>query len=262
MQSHIEACRLTLRAKQDEWNNTDSLIRSIHKSGELKQECDTLRPQAVSSQKEVLSLKGLHTWNASALQEDELSFCFPGHSPKTSIAMSFGLSDSCGTVKLTARVEPNCFRRNQLSSRKYSDSTMQFLGSSTKSLIGSKMIPSPAYIGLNLQQFEYNLGRLDLIAFELENLRRRYRAKLCKEERNNRHLIVVEFSKLPQKILTTFKLLGSYPATPLDFSIELLDGTMDVNVMKKTIVKKVKPGYWCMTRACDVVVALLRNQES
>ena len=262
LQSQIAVCKSKLDERQNEQRLTESIIQTMRESTVLKEDWSTIRPKAESSQKHALSLKGLHTWNALSLQEGELSFSFPGQSPDTTISLSFVLSPSTRVVNFNAQLESSYFRRNQLGSRKYSKSVLSFVETTKKRLAESRSLSSPEYVSSTLQQYEFDLGRLDLTAFELESLRRRYQVKLYWiAEEQNTFCVLAEFSKYQQKVRATFKLSHSYPSTPVEFSIELLNGSVNVATLEKALARSVKPGLWSLSRSCDAIVALLDNQN-
>jgi hypothetical protein len=260
MEAGLEKSKQCLADEQAKARELEFQIRHRKQLNAAKEAYQAHRPLAQSSQKNMVILKGLHTWKPLSLEESALSFGFIGPSPTSAIKMSFDLSNT-GTVGWTSCIIPYQVHHRHRIDRKYHPTVMAFIDAATKKLLGSGSLLSPQKIGFELQQLELDIGRLAQVAHEFESLRRRYNARLSqRDEGTPTFYLTIGF--LNQKIRATFDVLESYPATMPPFTIDAIDGEIDVIALQKLITRNVKPGFWSLSRSCDAIVAFLRDRES
>jgi hypothetical protein len=255
LERQIEEAKDSLKATQAEQKDTTDELNATRKRQSLTNELSSSRPLAHSSQKDFLSLKGLHCWYPRSLQESSFSFVFLGLSRNTSTLVSFDVSNP-DAVKATT--SPNTIRQMKRKTRIHHASISSFLTErmtqATRSLEKSR-IDSPLEIGPLLQKLEWTIGRLDQTADEVENLRRRYQAQLVRDFTISANLILsAVFSNADAKLEASFEML-SYPSSPLDVRFDVLEGTVDLDALRKLLVKNAKPGFGNLSRTCDVIAA-------
>ena len=210
-----------------------------------------------------VSTKGLHKWQPVKLSETELSFQFVGPTPQSSIEVSFQRS-SKGMV-CTARVDPHIFHSEEPRMFTRFRSVSGFLetrtASLTREIVGSA-IASAIQIGECLQFIELQLGRLVQTAAELTMLYRRYNAILTPSQIPNSSNFQVEVDFNSQnssaKLSATFELSEAYPFAPLNVRLDTMEGEVDVDGLRKVLIKNAKPGFGYLSRTCDVITAFLR----
>lgn len=241
-------------------------VQAVSLHTDLSCKVQELQQQAQAVSRKFASTKGLHNWQPVKLSEIELSFLVLGPSPQSSIEVSFQRSNK-GMV-CAARVDPHIFleARPRMSTRFRSVST--FLETRTASLnrkIASLAIASPVQVGECLQFIELQLGRLEQTAAELTMLHRRYNAMLTPSQVSNSSSFQVEVDftvrskqHTTAKLCASFELSEAYPFAPLNVRLDTIEGEVDVDELRKLLIKNAKPGFGYLSRICDVITAFLR----
>jgi len=67
------------------------------------------------------------------------------------------------------------------------------------------------------------------------------------------HVLTVDFSTASKKIRCCFDLGTEYPFSPMNVCLEPLIGEVSVDILGKSLIRNVKPGYGYLLRATEVV---------
>lgn len=260
LQSQINDSKASLEAARAEERHADDKRSILIETMALKKDYKIRRPLTEAIQKEYLSLRGLHSWNALSLQPSKMTFAFIGSSPKTSLTLTFDLG-APGSIKVAANMAPSLFHRSARTKRIHHVSVSNYLDacvSKIVELLGQRCLDSPAQIGEQLQYLEWTIGRLDQTVDELERLRRRYQAKILRGGRGEHSfLLSTFFSTQKTKLRVSFELSDTYPSTPLEVQMDLMDGDVDLDVLRRTLVKNTKHGHGQLSRTFDVIAAFI-----
>jgi hypothetical protein len=260
LQWQINDAKVSLEAAQVEERRADDQRSILIETTALKKDYNDRRPLTEAIQKEYLSLRGLHSWNALSLQASKMSFAFIGSSPKTSLKLVFDLG-APGSIKVAANMAPSLFQRSARIKRSHHVSVSNYLDACVSKIVdslGQRCLDSPAQIGEQLQHLEWTIGRLDQTANELERLRRRYQAKIVRGRRGEHSfLLSTLFLTQKTKLRVSFELSDTYPSTPLEVQMDLMDGDVDLDVLRRTLVKNTKHGHGSLSRTFDVIAAFI-----
>ncbi len=204
----------------------------------LSEKVKPSRALAESLQHRFLTLKGMHSWSPLVIDETTIVVGFIGASSKTCIKVGFSF-DKTGSVTCQASVEVESINKTKL---KHGSDIVGFL-----------------------QQLEMLHGRLETTASELFGLYKRYNGGILMEADpvggKTDFLLSVDFTSLSDDstaLRATFELNSSYPFAPLNISLDDQEGKVDVDSMRRQLVKSAKPGFGYLSRTCDTVAAFLR----
>ena len=253
--SAIEAQLAQTQARLDATRKEARLIDDrliLHdRANSLKLAYSSHRPQAESGRRDFLALKGLHSWHPKSLQENELVFMFSGPASR---CITLSLSMEGKSFKICNDSENRCSEiRFHTSTRKFIDEGI----SNEVELMGT-CFEDTTRIGFCIQKIEWVLGRLDNTAREIERIRRRYRAELRRDEAEGpKFVLAVSFQSRLVKLRACFELSHSYPSTPLDVEFDLLDGNLDLDELRKFLVRNARTGFGNLSRTCDLIVGFL-----
>lgn len=260
LQSQINEAKASLEAAQTEERHADDQRSILIETTALKKDYNVRRPLAEAIQKQYLSLRGLHSWNALSLQASKMSFAFIGSSPKTSLTLTFDLG-APGSIKVAANMAPSLFQRSSRTKRVHHVSVSNYLEACVSKIVeslGQRCLDSPAQIGEQLQYLEWTIGRLEQTVNELERLRRRYQAKIVRGGRGEHYFsLTTFFSTQKTKLRVSFELSDTYPSTPLEVQMDLMEGDVDLDVLRRTLVKNTKHGHGHLPRTFDVIAAFI-----
>jgi hypothetical protein len=213
---------------------------------------------AESSQKGYLSLRGLHSWSLKSVGEKRMSFISIGCSRNTSNTLTYELARS-NAIEARVYFEAVITAEMKKSSRKYHASISAFLDTYVERVaheVNQCRLDSASKIGQHMQKYMWVMGRLDQTASELQSLRRRYKAKLMRTGAHN-FVFSVDFESQSSRLAVDFEIEVSYPSLPLVLRMDLLQGNIDLESLRKALIKNAKPGFGNLSRACDVIAAFV-----
>lgn len=219
------------------------------------------QPIAMNSQRDYNSLKGLLSWNPIEISESRISLISSGLSLHTVATLTYDVSASKKmSISLSRQPELNVAAKGLL--RKYTGSVENFLERNVERLsnaVTAGATFSPAIVGQNMHNFGCCLGRLDVVAVELQGLLDRYNGKLVCDTISDSFSLSLEFGGRASKVVVDFKIGPSYPWLPLEVEIDIFEGSIDLEVENicKALKKNAKVGFGSLARACDIVSAYL-----
>lgn len=236
----------------------EMLLDSSKQHQNLAENYNRARPLAQSSQKEYLSLKGLHSWSPIEVGQSRISVASIGHSRNTCNTLVYNISkskDVSATIEMK-REFPDGVKKCL---RKYSGTVSSFLDAHvcglSDSLTNTKQTTSG--VTLNIQSYMWSLGRLDFTAGELQGLMNRYKAKFL-HQGGRSFVLTVDFEGRVSTLSVDFKMEFTYPSLPLEVKMDVWEGEIDFEGIRKALVKNAKPGFGYLSRACDIVSAYVK----
>lgn len=234
---------------------TTAVSENITLTNSLKEE----EPAAESMEQGFVTLKGITKWKPAVLNEQELSFHYIGPAPKACMTVSFQISPS-KSVKCTASVQPKLFHQHRARGSKRSPTMPSFLQRQVAAFchsIEQQQLDSPKQIGSFLRQLEWQLGRMEHTASELATLIRRYQAVLQLSDDSSTVQLEVEFAggSGSKKLRAIFDITDAYPYAPLNVCLDTFEEKVDVESMRKLLLKNAKPGFGYLSRTFDVIAA-------
>ena len=264
MESQLSRSKDYLSAANEEHHSLMSATESVSVHASLSENLKTIQATAEFVFRKFASTKGLHKWIPVNLTENLLSFRFVGASPESSIKVVFRPS-SVEPVSCEAVVDPQIFRAHSSILSNRFRTVSAYLKSCTAALcdkLSSLTATSPHQIGDLLRQFELQHGRLEQTASELAMLHRRYNAILAPSQipGSSNFQVEVDFSSSHSsaKLSAAFELTEAYPFSPLDVRLDTFEGEVDVEGLRRLLIKNSKPGFGYLSRTCDVITAFLR----
>lgn len=195
------------------------------------------------------------------LHENELRFTFVGPCPAACIELAFNV-DRGGEVTCRATNQPKLLSKEGRG--KIPKSISSFFESRVSllcSLASSERIDSALHIGSSLRRIEWEMCRIEQTGSELAMIQRRYRGQLIfgSTSDSNPIFLEVEFTGTGKaELVATFELSPAYPFSPVNVELDVLEGEVDMEGIRKVLITNAKPGYGYLSRTCDMIAAILR----
>ena len=233
---------------------SDEIYAAKVESKRLVQEYSIIRPDVEVLQQRYLSLSGLHSWYPISVDGNMMSFSSIGKSRNVSTVLSY---DLVKPDDIAVRVSLQAKGPRKLSSRKFHSSISAFLDAYVKSFantVNTEKLTSSFEITEHMQKYTWVMGRLEQTANELQSLRKRYKARLSRTAEKN-FIVSIDFRGRSSKLVADFEIEASYPTLPLEVRLDLLQGSLDLENLKKSLMRNAKPGFGNLARACDVIAA-------
>jgi len=263
LEAQLERVEVYLQSAKSEQQVVISMVDAIDQHSTILVDHEKCHPVAAASERYWVTLKGLNKWKPMILEESELSFRFIGPCPKTCVRISFMLSE-IGPISCKARVEPGFFPQEKSRVAKHFKPVSAFLEKRTNFICSNaskEQLERPELVGDFLRRLTWTLGRLEHTASEVAMLMRRYKAVLLSPGKvNGSTAMEVDFSSqtASARVVASFVLSDAYPFAPLDVCLDVIEGEVDVEGMRKLLIKNAKPGFGYLSRTCDVIAAFLR----
>lgn len=233
----------------------DEKIVELKEVRELSSEAEALRTDAVPSQKAYMSLRGLHSWNPSAMNESNLAFESVGQYAQTSSTISYNLESS--PIEITVSHNDSSTMTMQYSSKSTS-TLIDFLSTCVKehaNTLRENGVSSTTEISSSMQSYMWNMGRVDQAVTELQSLKKRYSATFYKK--GDTFVFSVEFKNATTTLVAEFDIDHLYPALPLEVQLNLVTGDLDLDRVRRSLKKSAKPGFGNLSRACALLSAFV-----
>ena len=263
MEAKIKRTSGYLESATDEDKNVSAVTCAISEHLDLTGRAKETENEAESVERKYLIAKGCWRWEAASLGEDELSFDFIGVSPKACIHISFALTGANG-VPCRALVQPTLFRASKARhASKFPPNVVSYLHrqvSDCCASINQTRLNSPKSIGSFLQLLELRLRRTERTATELAALVRRYEGVLQLSADSSTVQLEIEFAGLDgtPKLRATFDIADNYPFAPLGTCLDSFGEQVDVEHLRKLLIKNAKQGFGYLSRACSLIEAFAK----
>ena len=269
LEGEIEAIESQLSATKSALLQLDQeetdLLRSTRGHQELLHNAklyDDLRATAESSQKNFVSLNGLHSWSMRTMSENDLEFITIGSCPQTCLKLSYeGVESGKAQKNLSSKLDSSHTRAKSL--YVYHGPVSGFLDTSSKRLMDTAQQGSPKgpiQISEHLQKQTWIAGRLDLIAKEFQVVQRRYNGTLHRKSADL-FSFSVEFENEDSTVVADFLIESTYPSFPVEVRLDLLSGEQDLGIIEKSLVKNANPGFGSLSRACDIIQSIIGGSK-
>lgn len=264
IQAKLERSRGYLESATTEEQMISAVTAAISQNEILTNSVREMEPVAHSMEQGYITQKGISRWEPSRLDEQELSFHYFGLSPMACIAVAFPMSNlSRVTCSVTVQPKPYRGRGAEIPASKFPPAVAAFLQREATIVCHSSdkiRLASPKVIGNFLQQLEWKLGRTERTASELAALIRRYRAVLQIADDSTTVQLEVEFAGRndSSKLRAVFDITDNYPFAPLNVCMDTFGEKVDVESMRKLLIKNAKPGFGYLMRTCAVIEAYIQ----
>lgn len=243
-------------AKADDQTNCD-VLRELKSRRSLRDECKTIREEALSIQNSYLSLKGIQSCAPTSISPVGIKFQSLGCTNKTNGSLSCEIDGTTGTARVTS-FDVSLGGTKAAAVRKYNSGISAFLASRVESLLRSidtmKLGPATES-GNQIQNFMWQLGRHEATAEEIYRLQRRFGARLTGE--NGKYFLSMHFESKSAKLGVTFELAELYPTVPLEVRMDVLRGSADLAYLRRALTRNAKPGYGHLSKACNIISAFV-----
>lgn len=231
----------------------------------LSDEVQPSKKLAETLQHRFLSLNGMHTWSPVVIDDSNIVVGFIGASSKTCIRVSFSFAKS-GAVTCKADVDSFFFKQRRGKKIKLTALITEFVVANVDALveyINKTQLKHGSEVMKFLHQVELIHGRIESTASEMFGIQKRYGTLLEADPvgKKTDFLLSVDFtsqSDVSTALRATFELNASYPFAPLNVSLDDREGKVNVESMRRQLVKNAKPGFWYLSRTCDTIAAFLR----
>ena len=263
LEGNLVEARRELKNTTLQLEATQDAITREREADLIQQELALCRQSAELSQGKFVSLKGLSSSVPLEVGDSTLSIAFFGSSPKSCFTVSFNLHQQ-GPVSCTAIVDPAHFHSRRGRKMKYTPGITSFLKARISSMVGSaskSTLSSMTEVGLLLQRLEWTKGRIELTANEVTTLQRRYKVDITTDPESlskSNFLVHVTFAGSSDKLFATFEVTATYPFGSQHVSLDTEAGQLNIDDLRKQLIKSAKPGFGYMSRACDVMCAFAR----
>jgi len=259
MEAKLERSRRYLEASLKEEQALSEATSAASENVSLTSKVQDVEPGAQSMEQGYVTLKGVSNWQPGTVNDQELSFHYIGSCPKACLVLSFPLIDP-NHVALKASIKPELFLQHGTKSFKRPPTVASFLQHQVSNLCNrtnQHLLDSPKQIGSLLRTLEWQLGRMEHTASELASLIRRYHAVLQLSDDSSVVQLEVEFAgRSGSKMLRAiFDITDAYPFAPLSVCLDTFEEKVDVESMRKMLIKNAKPGCGYLSRTCGVIEA-------
>ena len=218
---------------------------------------------AEGSQRRFVSTKGLFRVAPILVATSSITLTHKGCCPLSCLTNSFSFSDG-SSIQCKSEVDESHFsakgKREKLS--KHAMTFMRSRCSFLSSVLSNKELETAEEMRCLVRQLDWTLGRVESTARELTALQKRFIVSLETDPDGgvSEFLVRVSFEGMAQKgsLVTTFELNPSYPFGPLNVSLEPGHSDLDLSHLQKHLMKNAKPGFGYLSRACDVISAVMQ----
>lgn len=257
-----------INAKEALEQTNDRYLRSVDTTNEiaknraLVERKEILQPRAEDLARKYSYAKGIHRWKAPIISENEITFHYIGPTEDTRVVMTFTVSKE-GEVNCVAKVANSIMEVFPENSRCLRIPLLtRFFKARTQALCtewSGKVLSNASEISEVLRHFQWQMGRLEQTGMELLVLRRRYAAILTSSNDDvSTFKVEVDFSGMPSKLSASFELTKDYPFAPLNVILDSFEGSVDIEKIRKLLMKNAKPGVGYLSRTCDVISAFVQ----
>lgn len=264
MEAELRASEEYLGATKKEEQALIDVAEAVKHKRLLINEANEQEPAAESAESKFVTFKGVSKWKPKTLIETELSFHYIGPCPNACVALSFQVAPSV-PVKCNATARPKLFQTHGSRTAKELASVTSFIQiriEAVCALVRQQQLSSLHEIRPFMHNLEWQLGRIENTASEFVRLKRRYRAVLTLRQPTDvsNFQLEIDFKcrSGSKKLRAAFDISDSYPFSPLNVCLETFDTLVDVEAMRKLLIKNAKPGFGYLSRTCDVIAAYLQ----
>lgn len=262
LESQIFQSKAKLEVLKEEKGAVSSQKDSISRKITLRKEMFDYRPLAASSRAKYSYAEGLGRWKPIELNLSESSFLFHflGLVPNACVSIKFDTSGRQQGIQCRLSIDPRLFRRRKNTPMKLSGRSTDYLEREVRRIVvtaSGERIDDTSQIGPQLQKLDWILGRIESTAIELTKLEQQTMMNMFVE--NDKMFVTVELeeNRRGRSLCGQFELTSSYPFAPLNVTIDVMEGDINVRSLQKRLIKNAKPGFGYLTRTCECIKTFL-----
>lgn len=248
------------QAREEEQSSKERLSVREWNQAQIK-DLAAARPSAEKSRAKYTTLQGISRWTPGRLTEHCMSFTSISPFPESSAAISFDISRNRSIITCQAKLELACYRHRLGHTTKLTKASAKFLKRGIAALLkhcANSSLVSPADIGPAMQLLDWHFGRVEQAATELAKLESNYKVDLFYTNESEVYMDVEICGRNGAgKLRANFELSPTYPFSPLNVQVDVLDGEIDVRKLQRRLIKQAKPGFGYLTRTCDCIAAFI-----
>lgn len=227
---------------------------------------ESLTNDANDGQREFISAKGLSRVTPTSVDLSSMTLKYIGCYPMSCLTNRFTFVQA-GQFECQSTVDPSQFISRGAKREKLSEDAAVFMNARLSFVTGvlskNERRATEDVQGL-VRHLDWTIGRIEATARELAILQQRFKIRLERnpDGRSNDFLLHVCFDNSSESgLVTTFEVNPSYPFGPLHISLEPGRSTVDLGYLQRHLMKSAKPGFGYLSRACDVILAILKTVD-
>ena len=213
------------------------------------------------------TLNSLVPFKLESLTSESMSFAYIGPCPAASVSVSIRMANE-QFLECVAKVDPTVYPENKSRNVEKYKTVMELLKSRTQFVcekLCASNVSSKNKVGDLLRQANWELTRVNLTANEICKLQRRYDATLSIRKLPSSQCPVfqleVSFAVDGGMLAASFEITETYPFSPLNVQLDVLEGDINGEELEANIVKTNKPGFGYLIRTCDVIASSIMKYE-
>ena len=252
-------------AEQRRAKETLSLLSDVLRAeGSAQSEMQLQKKTAETSRGKINSIEKLHIWSPACLDESEISICFKDFVKDPSLVVKFVNLQKRPIKCITELVaeHENRIILKSVGAYKYSPSVAAFVKSRMQRLVEETATKnrelSVSDLKRALQTLEWQIGRLELLAKEVQRVVSHYEGVLYRSNNDETYGIRLDMGgKLSVRVI----LRNSLAHGPLDLIFDGGDGDggIDISRIRRQLVKNSKPGFGQLSRAIDIIAQMVKK---
>jgi hypothetical protein len=219
---------------------------------------------AECSQRSFVSVKGITRIAPTSVCSSNLDLIHIGGYRSSCLILSFYFSEG-PRIQCKSSVDVPHLSQ-QVKSEKLSRHAMAFLKSRCSVLskvVSDKVLQTGEEMRRLVRQLDWTLGRVESTSRELNILQKRFGLSVEMDPNHDASVFLVRVpfvdSLHNNLLVASFELNASYPFGPLNVSLEPGHSDMDLAYLQKHLMKNAKPGFGYLSRACDVIAAVVQS---
>ena len=252
-----------LRKHQSRLQLLESNFIAIEKQQQISTELHSVQNKAERSREKLVSIEGLLLWDIKNIENSNLNISYKTIVPEVNLSLHFEKNDlsrfrcNAHLEKVESKQTFKTRSRNELSPgiRGFSNAQLNSYCDEIK----KADLTSMGDIKAKLNVLEWKIGRLNDIVRELKWLEKTHFSEVM--NKNEVFLVSLQISNHDRtKILgMEFEINTSYPFTPMEITFNHLLGNIEIDSLKRQLLKTAKPGFGYMSRTCGIISSYLQQ---
>ena len=232
---------------------------ALRAESSAKSEIQLQKKTAEESRGKINSVEKLHIWSPLCMEDSEISVSFNEFVKDPSMVVKFVNLQQRPIKCIPSLIseQENRIILKSVGSYKYSPSVAAFVKARMQRLVEEMAAKNGSTITvpgmkMTLQTLEWQIGRLELLAKEVQRMISQHEGVLYRNNGDNSFGIRFDMGgKLRVKIL----LSNSFAHGPINLTLDQIEDSVDVSRIRRQLVKNSKPGFGSLSRALDIIAA-------
>jgi len=271
LERQVEDAEAALESNREKHRALQSTTEVLAEIDDAMTDASANRTTAGSSKDMLTAIENFGCWTPVVVNTEVISLVFTKFANQPSLLLKFHLADPSQISYSTSLIPSNDKRaRIKKATRLYKcgPGVVPYVKSHLESLCkrtSGEKLASQGDIAPVLQRVELELCRLETTTREITSLQGRFRAKFerekdggCGEDFNLSLALVGHDGELA--VSASFLVSRSYPFGPMETSITPTKGGMNLDSLRRQLIKTAKPGFGYLTRTIDVIRASIRSR--